>query len=292
MSKSIPAVQFANPVATRPASVLGQLAYVGNMAAQPAVYVCDPPAGEPAENFPRDVRLVAIHDIRAAKELPSLDVQGFEYLTMALPSIDFQDADQIRGRYYPMMERLALDLTKGSKARVFDHLVRSRSQSQNLHDFGRRVKGVAANALGHVHNDYSEASGRLRLQMVLGDPAAVAAVRHYCIINLWRSIGGVIEDTPLALCDARSVAVQDLVPSRIHYADRVGEILLSHASEKHRWSYMGEMGIQHLVAFKQFDSRIDGVPRFVPHCAFDLPTAAAAKIPRRSIEVRVLVVFD
>jgi hypothetical protein len=43
------------------------------------------------------------------------------------------------------------------------------------------------------------------------------------IINLWRPIRGPLKDSPLAVCDARSVAFEELVPSDLVYRHRVGE---------------------------------------------------------------------
>jgi len=41
--------------------------------------------------------------------------------------------------------------------------------------------------------------------------------------DIWRSIAGPVLDTPLAVCDARSVAAGDLVVSEIRYPTRSGE---------------------------------------------------------------------
>jgi hypothetical protein len=44
------------------------------------------------------------------------------------------------------------------------------------------------------------------------------------------------------------------------------------------------------LLFKQYDSRTEGVARFTPHAAFDLPEIPAGAPLRESIELRCLVV--
>jgi hypothetical protein len=46
------------------------------------------------------------------------------------------------------------------------------------------------------------------------------------------------------------------------------------------------------LLLKCFDSERDGRARFMPHTSFEDPTAPADKLPRESIELRVLVFFD
>ena len=41
------------------------------------------------------------------------------------------------------------------------------------------------------------------------------------------------------------------------------------------------------LVFKQYDSQINGVVRFIPHSAFDLPEISANAPRRESIEVAV-----
>lgn len=47
-----------------------------------------------------------------------------------------------------------------------------------------------------------------------------------------------------------------------------------------------------MLVFKQYDSRTDGVARFTPHAAFDLPDIPPEAPLRESIEIRCLVVYE
>jgi hypothetical protein len=208
------------------------------------------------------------------------------------PSRDFLDDAEVTAIYHREVAELALAVTGGTRAHVFDHLVRQREADRTALSFGRRATNGKAAANGRIHNDYTEDSGRRRLGMVLTDPDEAAAVRRYCIVNIWRSIKGPVLDTPLAVCDARSVMAKDLVSAEVRYPRRTGEIYLARHSPAHRWSYFSAMDRHEALVFKQYDSQLGGVSRFTPHAAFDHPDAPADAPLRESIEARCLVVFE
>src|SRR3569833_1292624 len=91
-------------------------------------------------------------------------------------------------------------------------------------------------AAGRVHNDYTETSGQRRFDMVPLEKRVRATAQRFAIVNIWRSIGGKVVDTPLAVCDARSISVQDLGVADLYYRDRSGELYLVHESPRHRWA--------------------------------------------------------
>lgn len=280
------------PLATAGSSVRASIGYLGAYKDVPEINLSPSNSGVDPETCSTDLREVEIHGVRAQGVAPRLDQEGFTFLRDPLPAIDFACTEQIREHYYPVAERLALKATSGQAAFVFDHLIRERDPSANLHRFGERGATVKAGALGRVHNDYSEASGNLRLSLVEEAFGKNIRPRRYCIVNLWRSIGGVIEDAPLAFCSADSISTQDLVPSKLHYGHRTGEIYLVKHSEHHQWWYQEDMDVEDVAIFKQFDSKVSAGARIVPHSAFELPDAAQAKRSRKSIEVRVLVVLE
>ena len=113
---------------------------------------------------------------------------------------------------------------------------------------------------------------------------------RFAILNLWRPLVEQVLDTPLAMCDARSVTPDALVASDIHYQARSGEIYLVTHQPGHRWRYYPRMGRDEVLVFKSYDSAED-VARYTPHAAFDEPDVPPDAPPRRSIEARVLVVF-
>ncbi|WP_395702033.1 CmcJ/NvfI family oxidoreductase [Aquabacterium sp.] len=258
---------------------------------RPCSYACPPPEGVPWENAQYAAQETTIADARLAAQPPALEREGFVLCDAPAALGDVDDADAVRARLYPEVEALALALTGGRRARVFDHLVRRREADRAALSFGRRGADGRAAANGRIHNDYTEASGRRRLGLVL-PPEQAARIRRYCILNVWRSIRGPVLDTPLALCDARSVSATDLVEAEVRYPQRVGEIYLATHSPRHRWHYFPAMDRHEALVFKQYDSQLSGTTRFTPHAAFDLPAVPPDAPLRESIELRCLVVLE
>lgn len=100
-----------------------------------------------------------------------------------------------------------------------------------------------------------------------------------------------MQSTPLALCDARSMADGDLLPSDLVYRDKVGETFSVKANPAHRWYYYPQLRPYEALLLKIHDSRQD-VARLSAHTAFDDPTTPKDAPPRRSIELRALVFFN
>ncbi len=273
-------------------SVMASIGYLKPGCPRPFEYAYPPPDGGPWQNCEYDVREVPVTDARGTPSAPSVHREGFELRDAPTAVRDFGDDAAIRDVYYREATHLALAVTGATRAYVFDHLVRKREAGRPALSFGRKnVDGKPA-ANGRVHNDYTEGSGRRRLELVLQDAAAAAAVERYSIVNIWRSIGGPIVDTPLAVCDARSIGVKDLVESEVRYPKRTGEIFFVTHSPRHRWSYFSRMDRHEALVFKQYDSQVSGVARFTPHAAFDLPDVPAGAPLRESIELRCLVVYE
>ena len=63
-------------------------------------------------------------------------------------------------------------------------------------------------------------------------------------------------------------------------------------SSRHRWAYFSAMDRGEALVFKTGDSQVNGVARFTPHSAFDLPDIPPAAPHRHSIEIRCLVTYS
>lgn len=222
---------------------------------------------------------------------PTIHVEGFELWDAPISMPDFEDEDIIRSRYYAEAAELAKCVFGANHAYIFDHLVRRREKGRPELGFGRKGNVSRPAAVGRVHNDYSEASGQKRFEL-LAENYQIPPAQRFAIVNIWRSIRGKIVDTPLAVCDARTISVKDLVAADIHYPNRSGEIYLVQQSSRHRWAYFSEMDTHEALVFKQYDSQVNGVARFTPHSAFDLPDVPPDAPLRESIEVRCLVTID
>lgn len=271
-------------------AVQGQLIFFKSSPGRPYNYLYPPPAGEAAENCEYEPREVTIADARQFLFAPSLDGAGFEVVDAPTAVRDFLDAAEVEQRYYPELREIALAATGGREAHVFDHLVRQREADRRTMSFGRNADVRRPGPAGRAHNDYTEASGRRRLALVLGEEAAREYEGRHCIVNVWRSIRGPVLDTPLALCDARTLRAEDLVETDMLYPKRKGEIYQVRHDPRQQWSYFDTLLPGEAIVFKQYDTA-QGVARFTPHAAFEHPHTPADAPLRESIEARILVLF-
>jgi hypothetical protein len=126
---------------------------------------------------------------------------------------------------------------------------------------------------------------------ILPDEADALLSRRFAIIQVWRAINQPIETNPLALADARTVAMDDLLVAERRYPNRVGQTYRLKHNPAHRWFYFPRMRRDEAIVFKVYDSQTDGRARFTPHTAFDDPTTSPGAPPRQSIEARALAFF-
>jgi hypothetical protein len=262
----------------------GVVSYLSRMTERPRNYTYDPPPGVPRSNAVHETHVMPIHDLRGIEAEISLDREGFELLGHVSAVRNFYDDAEVRGVYYPEAERLIAGVTGASRVFIFDHTVR-----QRIPGAGDRAVSVPRQPATRVHVDHTAKSGPQRVRDFLGDEAEELLKGRVQIINLWRPIRGPLRDAPLAVCDARSVAAKDLVPSDLVYRDRVGETYAVTYDPDHRWFYVPEMQPDEALLLKCFDSETDGRARFMPHTAFEDPTAPASIPPRESIELRTMV---
>jgi hypothetical protein len=266
-------------------AVRARLNYLVEMAEKPTSYRYTPPPGVPQINWRSEPRLHTVYDGRRLAERFSLDEQGFVLLREPTVVRDFFDDREIESVYYPEVEALAKRATGAEKVVIFDHTVRSKLRAK---PGANSIREPVLN----VHNDYTVQSGPQRVRDLLEPPEAEMRLRHrFAEINVWRPIGGPVEESPLAICDARSIAPQDLVAADLKYRDRSGEIYYARFNPAHRWIYFPHMSGDEVLLLKCYDSQADGRARFTIHAAFDDPTSPANAHPRESIEVRMMLFF-
>jgi hypothetical protein len=103
-------------------------------------------------------------------------------------------------------------------------------------------------------------------------------------------------DTPLAVCDGRTVARADLVEADGVYDYGPEPWTLSEAyivrfNPRHRWLYWRDMAPDELMIFRAYNWGPDFTPG-LPHSAFHDPSVPEDAPPRISIEARAFAVFD
>lgn len=205
--------------------VTAALAYLAPADERPYNYMYEPPAGTARENCEYRMSPVWITDARAMASPPSIHTEGFELWDAPSTVADFTDEDAIRSRYYAEAAELAKYVTGANHAHIFDHQVRRREAGRPTLTFGRHGDGRRPGAAGRIHNDYTEASGQKRFEILPLDEKVRATAQRFAIVTIWRSIGSKIVDTPLAACDARSISVKDLVVADLRYRDRTASFI-------------------------------------------------------------------
>lgn len=259
------------------------LNYIAESSEKPVYYAYEPPPGVPRVSGRFTAQLMPIRNARLALDDFSLDVQGFTLTRHETSVVDFYDREEVKRVYYPEIERLLKAATGAAKVVIFDHQVRCLPMAKR----GERGAREYAKA---VHNDYTANSGPRRVRDHLPPAEAEELLNHrFAEINVWRPICGPVESTPLAVCDARSIAPDDFVPSDLVYPDKVGETYRFKHNRNHRWFYFPFLERSEAILLKCYDSKEDGRARFTAHTAFEDPTSPPDAAPRESIEVRALV---
>ncbi|HMC45008.1 MAG TPA: CmcJ/NvfI family oxidoreductase, partial [Caballeronia sp.] len=237
-------------------AVEAELNYLRAGEGRPVSYTFEPPPGVAWTSGALEPRRVTIRDARplaAAGEL-SLDKSGFERIEHRSALTDFSDDAAIRSIYYSESEQVLLKATGAEKVVVFDHTLRDSLS-------GSRATASLREPVRRVHNDQTFVSGPRRVRDHLPADEVAQRLKHrFAIINLWRPLD-VVEQLPLALCDARSIAASDLVPSDLVYKDKVGETFSFTYNPAHRWYYFPKLRPDEALLLKIYDSRDDGTAR-------------------------------
>lgn len=286
-------MSLTKPILDRPVfeqlpHVEAVLNYLIPMAEKPVNYTYEPPPGVPQQSGSYEAHTLPIYNARPIAQNLSLDREGLALAVHHSAVRDFYDVDEVRRVYYPEAEQLLTEVTGALKVVVFDHNVRNIRRA-------KQGENGAREPVKRVHNDFTAKSGhsRARTELVargVEDPDAL--VRHrFSIINVWRPIAEPVQESPLGVCDAQSIAPTDLVASDLVYRDRVGETYAIAYNPTHRWFYFPQMQRNEAVLIKCFDSAEDGRARFAAHTAFDDPTSPPNARPRESIELRTLVFY-
>jgi hypothetical protein len=259
------------------------LNYLSPTTERPRNYAYDTPPNVPQSTAVNSAHNVSIRDARPIATEITLDRHGFGLVKHRSAVRDFYSDDEVKHTYYPEAETLLKKVTGCSRVFIFDHTTRRHvAGAQDRRDGVRQP-------VSRVHVDHTARSGPQRVRDLIADEAEELLRGRVQVINLWRPIKGPLLDAPLAVCDARSVEPEDLVPCDLIYRHRVGETYSVTYRSSHQWYYFPEMRADEVLLLKCYDSKTDGRARFAPHTAFTDPRTPPDAPPRESIELRALV---
>src|SRR5262249_22253409 len=199
---------------TAPETIEATLNYINNNGEKMLTETAKPGGVDVRSGGTPDPHRVTIRNARHKEFV--LDRDGFRFVRHDTKMRDFFDEAEVRSTYYAEMEALVKQESGCKRVVVFDHTLRSADdelrESKKIREVVRRV-----------HNDYTEWSAPQRVRDILPDKADDLLSRRFAIIQVWRPIRHPVETFPLAICDAASLAFDDMVIAERRYPHRVGQ---------------------------------------------------------------------
>jgi hypothetical protein len=241
-----------------------------------------------ANDIARDVlnvvpRAVSIDDARARERAPALDVEGFRLVTHVSAVRDFRDRAEIERVHVDEIRRLLLVVSGADHVEVTKVGVLRFAERSG--DSGALNNSRPAR---FVHVDVSDATAQDFYSR--SRPEHGRRIKRAAQYNVWRVLTPPPQDVPLAVCEARSIVREDLIPADAMF-DLDGKIefsfeaLLLRYNPNQRWAHFSNMHRDEALVFKTHDT--DGTAAHcVPHGAFDNPECGDDAPPRASIEMR------
>lgn len=218
---------------------------------------------------------------------PTLDDAGFTLVAHRSAISEFRDRDAVDAIHRPEIVDLIGGLSGADLVVVgAPGILRfsEKSTQSGALDNSRPAR--------FAHVDISDATAATFAHRAAPEGRKLARFVHY---NVWRAISSPPQDVPLAVCHARSIAAQDLIPADAVF-DTPGRpewsfegIVVAH-NPAHRWHWFPDMTQAEALVFKTHDSD-PGRAHCVPHVAFDNPLCGPETAPRASIEMRAIALW-
>ncbi|KAI1841775.1 hypothetical protein JX266_012042 [Neoarthrinium moseri] len=245
-------------------------------------------------------REVSITDLRHFEPRTTLGVEGIEFVysptvlsedKLLLPDKEAMETF-VRGAYFDECAQLVKEKTGATKVVAYNFRHRRIEIDTNLLDPYK----FSGKPLPNFHMDNDAETAEVNLRRVLGDEeASVWTGKRWGIVNVWRPVGDVVRQWPLALVDSRTVRYgRDTVP--IYTLNNYKTHFTALKPQSHfDFYYVSNLAPDEALLFVDYDSASSGSNGTVvgmAHGAFE-DHNAPKKVPRRrSIETRCLVLYD
>lgn len=232
---------------------------------------------------------VSVSDGWPHAEKFTIDKNGFSLHPFHTQHSQWEDEEAVRSAFYPEIVEFLKSTTGAKRILVFDHTIRTEKNAKKKLTDEKNTSQRTPVML--VHCDYTSESGPLRVRQLLPDEAEDLLSRRVAFINVWKTINHIVEERPLAMCDATSCENEDFFKLYLRYRDRTGENYVMQHSPRHKWWYFPKMTPEQVILLKTFDSSSDGRARFVGHTAFVDPTSPSDAPQRESVEIRTICFY-
>lgn len=250
---------------------------------------------------------VMVRDARPLAARFKLDTHGFQLFSHASAVKDFLDKEQVDRIYPGEVGEAVKAFTGATSVAPLGWMVRTSGEIPKRKVVGYDHRGGVQPPAGEAHVDTSpdrvDAYARSVYERTFPDGKGYS--RFICS-SFWRTFSPPPQDTPLAVCDARSVGADEGVPNTLHIVDEIPSpeealagqwddrtliaAAIFHFNPAHRWWYFSNMNRDEAILLKFHDSDRTRAWR-APHTAFRDPSFPDAK-PRSSIEFRTVAFFE
>lgn len=232
---------------------------------------------------------VTIHDGWSRVKDFTIDKNGFSVQDFKTNFSHWEDEDSTRNTFYPEIVDFLKTEFGASRVLVFDHTIRTAKNANKK--LTQETNTSQRSPVMLVHCDYTAESGPLRVAQLLPGEAESLLSRRIAFINVWKPIHNMVEERPLAMCDATSSSPTDFFKLHLRYRERNGENYVMRHSDRHVWWYFPRITPEQVILLKTFDSETDGRARYVGHSAFEDPTTREGAPMRESVEIRAMCFF-
>lgn len=280
----------------QPAAIIATIPYVSTALDSVVIHYA-----EPNSDFAVQAHQVTMRNGRLAQPAPDLDREGFAIVHWPSEVVLTRRDELIRENSQPREEMARVN------ADYLAELVPLISELSGAREvfaqydmitvrFSKRARErgwMGTAAFAHLDFERSEID-RLRTETIALTGRDVRPFRRQVLYQTWRVITQPPQDTPLTLCDGRTVSEADIIPMEFRGPKGSrNELVRSRAcrfSPRHEWYYFPNMTPEEILVFKGFDSDVPDA-RNAMHTAFD-DLSASDPVPRGSVECRFIALFD
>lgn len=230
------------------------------------------------------VQDIRVQDARQdhADGTTNLEASGFTLDRLVSAVRNFRDEDELKRVYYPEIEKLVRRVTKADHVFIRSHLIRTETPIDFNDGYAR-----------FVHCDYNMKRLKEFSEEVLTQYGVEPQPNWtYVWYNTWQPFDNPAINNPLAFIDWQSLPYDDVIDYFYTGHNRDSLVAAPVYNPDHSWRYFKDMTTDEVIVFKQLDGRKGDQSVYCPHTSFDVPDAPEDAPPRRSIEMRVLAVYE
>lgn len=226
---------------------------------------------------------VQVKDARDIADELDLNTTGFDYYRLEADVKDFHNEKLVRDIYYPQIAEFAREATGATEVFITNHLVRTEDKSNFNRAYAR-----------FVHCDYGINTTQNVSETLLqnrGKNLDGYENADYAWFNSWQPFDFRVAKNPLCVLDARTIDAGDVIEYLYTANQKDFRSSMPIWNPKHQFYYVSHMNTDEIFLVKQLETR-DVRAKYCPHTSFDDPNSPPDAPPRRSIEVRMMCVFN